>query len=130
MKTTKYVQHEARQLFRWCRVDGKLQEDRVLEVSNRVLQSKRRGYFRLLSCFYRLVKLESAKHSAEVQSAAPLPFNLARKLQGGLADLYGPNLTIRFAREPALIGGIRIKVGSDVYDGSVQSRLQALERCF
>ena len=35
-----------------------------------------------------------------------------------------------FAQNPALIGGMRIKVGSDVYDGSVQARLAALQESF
>jgi F0F1-type ATP synthase delta subunit len=29
-----------------------------------------------------------------------------------------------------LIGGLRIRVGSDVYDGSIQARLKALEESF
>jgi len=35
-----------------------------------------------------------------------------------------------FAHSPALIGGMRVKVGSDVYDGSVQARLATLEARF
>jgi F-type H+-transporting ATPase subunit delta len=47
-----------------------------------------------------------------------------------LSALYGQGLDISFAQNPALIGGLRIKVGSDVYDGSVQSRLAALQESF
>ena len=39
-------------------------------------------------------------------------------------------LNISFAQNPRLIGGLRIKVGSDVYDGSVQARLDALSQSF
>ena len=39
-------------------------------------------------------------------------------------------LNISFAQNPALLGGLRIKVGSDVYDGSVQARLEDLEESF
>jgi F-type H+-transporting ATPase subunit delta len=48
-------------------------------------------------------------------------------LQQGLTRVYGPGLNTSFIHRPALIGGMRIKVGSDVYDGSVQARLAALE---
>ena len=42
----------------------------------------------------------------------------------------GIALNLSFGENPALIGGLRIKVGSDVYDGSVQARLAALEETF
>jgi F-type H+-transporting ATPase subunit delta len=35
-----------------------------------------------------------------------------------------------FAENPALIGGMRVKIGSDVYDGSVRAALEALEERF
>jgi F-type H+-transporting ATPase subunit delta len=127
MKTSKQVKGEARQLFRWCLVGGTLQKHRAREVSTMLLRSKRRGYLQVLTCFYRLVKLESSNHTAQVQSAVLLGFDLAHRIHGGLTDRYGQGLAIQFAQDPALIGGIRIKVGSDVYDSSVQSRLRALE---
>ena len=36
-------------------------------------QSKPRGYLAILSHFQRLVKLDHARHTAEVESAMPLP---------------------------------------------------------
>ena len=44
--------------------------------------------------------------------------------------MYGPELNTSFADNPALIGGMRISVGSDVYDGSVKAGLAALENSF
>jgi F-type H+-transporting ATPase subunit delta len=44
--------------------------------------------------------------------------------------MYGPAIQTEFSLNPALIGGMRIKVGSDVYDGSVQSQLATLEKSF
>ena len=130
MKTTKQARREATQLFRLCLVNGSLDEGRVREVVERVLEGKRRGYFALLSYFHRLVKLERARHTAEVESAAPLPAELQASVQADLQSVYGPRLNILFAHRPALIGGMRVQVGSDVYDGSVQAGLAALEKRF
>jgi len=47
-----------------------------------------------------------------------------------LGRVYGPGLIFDFRQSAALIGGMRIKVGSDVYDGSVQARLNALVESF
>jgi F-type H+-transporting ATPase subunit delta len=43
---------------------------------------------------------------------------------------YGPGLTTSFVENPELIGGMRIQVGCDVYDGSVRARLEALAKSF
>jgi len=130
MKTTKQAKREAAQLFRLCLVDGLMDEGRVRQVVQRVMEGKRRGYLTLLSFFHRLVKLERARHTAEVESAVPLPADLQANVESGLTRAYGPRINIQFAHRPALIGGMRIKVGSDVYDSSVRSKLAALERSF
>ena len=96
----------------------------------RVIEGKRRGYLAFLSFFQRLVKLECARHTAEVESAVPLPADLRATVEAGLQSAYGLRINILFAHRPELIGGMRIKVGSDVYDGSVRSGLAALETTF
>ena len=121
---------EAKQLFRLCVLNGSLDEGRVRQVVQRVIESKRRGYLVLLVRFQRLVKLDHDQHTAEVESAVPLPADLRASVQAALQSVYGPGIDILFAHRPALIGGMRVKVGSDVYDGSVQSGLAALERNF
>ena len=130
MKTSKQTIREAKKLFRLCVPNGSLDEGRVRHVVQRVIDSKRRGYLVLLSRFQRLVKLDHDRHTAKVESAVPLPADLRASVQAGLERVYGPRIDILFAHRPALIGGMRVKVGSDVYDGSVQSGLAALERGF
>jgi F-type H+-transporting ATPase subunit delta len=59
-----------------------------------------------------------------------LPAGLQASVQAGLEHAYGQGLTTTFTENPGLIGGMRVRVGSDVYDGSVQARLAALEESF
>jgi F-type H+-transporting ATPase subunit delta len=40
--------------------------------------------------------------------------------------IYGDGLATSFRENADLIGGMRIKVGSDVYDGSIRRKLEAL----
>jgi F-type H+-transporting ATPase subunit delta len=130
MKTTKQVRSEAKQLFRLCLVNGSLDEDRVRQVVQRILESRRRGCLSLAVHLQQLVKLDRSRHTAEVESATPLPDDLQASVQDGLVRVYGPRIVTSFAHSPALIGGMRIKVGSDVYDGSVKAGLAALEKSF
>jgi F-type H+-transporting ATPase subunit delta len=77
-----------------------------------------------------LVKLERAQHAANIESATPLPSDLRIEILASLVRRYGPGLTSTFTILPSLIGGVRIQVGSDVYDGSVLARLTAIEGSF
>ena len=130
MKTTRKARREATQLFRLCLVNSSLDEGRARQVVQQIVATRPRGYLATLSRFRRLVKIETARRVAKVESAWPLPADLQARVQTGLASLYGPGLSIVFADNPPLLGGMRIRVGSDVYDGSVQARLAVLEQSF
>jgi len=128
MKGTKQIRREGRQLFRLCLVDGLLDASRVRQVVQQLLQSKRRGYVALLTEFQRLVRLDCEGHTAAVQCAAPLPADLESIVRARLENVYGPTINILFESRPELIGGMRVKVGSDVYDGSIKQGLAELEK--
>jgi F-type H+-transporting ATPase subunit delta len=130
MKITKQARREAKELFRSCVVGGLLDENRVRQAVQQVLQTKPRGYIAILTHFLRLIKLDIERRTARVESATSLSPDLQTQIQTGLARLYGKGLDISFAQNPELIGGLRIKVGSDVYDGSVQGRLAELQESF
>ena len=130
MGANKQAKREARQLFRLCLVNSLLDENLVRQVAQRVVAARRRNCRDVLAFFLRLVRLDQARHIATIESAAPLPAELQAATQASLMRLYGPGLATSFACRPSLIGGMRIQVGSDVYDGSVQARLAALEKSF
>ena len=130
MMTTAQIKREAKRLYQLCLADGSLNENRATQVVRQVIGSKRRGSMALLMHFQRFVRLDLEAHSANVETAAPLPPDLQADVQARLKDLYGPAIQTEFSLKPALIGGMRIKVGSDVYDRSVQSQLASLEKSF
>ena len=130
MKISKQARREAKELFRACVSNGLLDENRTRQAVTRVLDAKPRGYLTILSHFQRLVKLDIERRTARVESAVPLPPDLQASVQNSLARVYGAGLKISFAQNPALIGGMRVKIGSDVYDGTVQARLAALKESF
>jgi F-type H+-transporting ATPase subunit delta len=130
MKVSKQARRGAKELFRDCIVNGVLDENRVRNVVGKVAQLKPRGYIAILSHFHRLVKLELERRMARVESATPLSPEVQAEVTSRLGKLYGQGLNISFAQNPALLGGLRIKDGSDVYDGSVQARLEGLVESF
>ena len=128
MKTNKRSRRLARQLFQLSLVAGKLDHDRVRQVARRLGQGSERGSLAVLSEFQRLVRLDLARHTAVIESAEALTDEVRRVVEAELTRLHGADLGISVAINPALIGGMRITVGSSVYDGSVRGRLNALER--
>jgi F-type H+-transporting ATPase subunit delta len=126
MKISKEARRTSRQLFRACMVDGKLDESRVRTVVNGVASSKPRGYIGMLDAFSRLVANEVSRQRALVESASALSPATQSELQASLSKKYGRQLTLDFSVNPELLGGIRVKVGSDVWDGSVKARLEGL----
>ena len=130
MRTKKQARRTAKQLFRLCRVNERLDEARIRAVVEQVSATGRRDCQAILTHFLRLLKLDRAQHAANIESAAPIPSDLQIDILASLAHRYGPGLTTNFSIRPSLIGGVRIQVGSDVYDGSVLARLAAIEGSF
>jgi F-type H+-transporting ATPase subunit delta len=130
MNRVKQARRDAKQLFRQCLADGSLDEGRVRRVVERVAVTRNRNRLKVLAEFLRLVKFDTARHTATVESAVPLEPGMQDGVRAELSRAYGPRLNTSFTLDPTLIGGMRIRVGSDVYDGSVKNRLAALEASF
>jgi F-type H+-transporting ATPase subunit delta len=130
MKSNKRAKRQAKQLLSLCHVEGRLDEDRTRQVVQRVIATGRRDGPAILAYLLRLVRLDLAQHAANVESASPLAADLQSSIQASLLRRYGPGLNTTFALRPSLIGGMRIQVGSDVYNGTVLARLAAFEKSF
>ena len=130
MKTRRQTLREAKRLFRLCMVDGMLDEDRVRQVVQSVIDSGRQGSLKILSRFHRLVRIEREAHSAKIESPGPLPDQVRTSIESDLTRLYGRGLLTSYGDDPTLLGGVRITVGSDVFDGTIKARLEELEDKF
>lgn len=127
MKLSRETRRQARELFDLALVNGRIDDNRVRQIVDGVVASKPRAYLALLKELTRLVRLEAEKHHAIIESASALDAAETKKLDASLRSRFG-EITTEFRENPALISGIRIKIGSDVWDNSVAARLQALEQ--
>ena len=130
MKISKQAQRDARQMFRICVVNGVLDETRASQCVKLLSDKKPRGYVEILSRLHRLVKLDVAKRTAKVESATVTTLEQQAGIKTDLEKRYGAGLNVSHAVNPSLIGGLRIQVGSDLYDGSVKTRLEKLANSF
>jgi F-type H+-transporting ATPase subunit delta len=117
----------AKRLVRLSRVNGSLDAERVHEIVQRIVAARRRDWMPTLVAFQRQVRLDRAAHHAAVESGAPLPPDVQIDVERRLSQRYGPGLVTSFTTNPDLIAGIRVRVASDLYDGSLRGRLARLE---
>lgn len=130
MKISKEVQAQARRLVRLCLgEDGLLQEDRVRLVAARLQQEKPRNYLALLTAFTDLIRLEQARRTATITSAVPLTPEEQAAIRAKL-DARTAGLQYKWLVDPALIAGMTVRVGDEVTDASVRSRIERLSRIF
>ena len=93
-----------------------------------MIEQKPRNYLKILDAYKRLLRLEVEKRSATIESASELAPEAAASLVQNLRRKYGLDLTMKIVVNPDLLGGMRIRVGSDVWDSSVRNRLQRLQQ--
>jgi len=126
MKLSKEARKLSKQLFRESFTNGALDSAKVGSVTDTVIRAKPRQYIGVLKEFARLIRLEAARRHATIESAADLEAAEKTAILNTIRAKYGADVTSEFKTVPALIGGLRIQVGSDVVDASVRSRLDRL----
>jgi F-type H+-transporting ATPase subunit delta len=130
MKVTKETRRFARELLRASYSNGALDQAKIASLVQTVIASKPRNYIRALEYYRRLLRLEVEKRHARIESASALSPATTSEIVANLKARYGGDLTTEFVVNESLIGGMRVRVGSDVWDGSVRNRLQRLAEQF
>lgn len=127
MKISRDARNQARKLFQVCAPGGQLDPERTRAVVAQIIQDKPRGCLQVLSRLQKLVSLAIEQGSIDIASATRLDDD-GGGIFASLEERFGPALEKDYHVEPELIGGLRIRRGSDVWDGSVAARLQQLKR--
>jgi len=130
MKISKIAAATARRLFGLCQVNGQLDDDKLRDLVSKLIASRPRDYRAILSALTRLTRLEERRRAVVVESATELTATEREKVSVDLAKDYGNNLNIEYKINLDLIGGLRVKAGDDVLDGSVQGRIDRLQKAF
>lgn len=128
MKISKEVQAQARRLMRLCiGADGLMDEAIVRQVADKIAADKPRNYQALLTAFTELVRLERAAHTATITSAVPLTAAEQTAIQAKL-NARQAGLNYEWQVDSSLIAGLTVKVGDNVTDASVRTRIEQLTK--
>jgi F-type H+-transporting ATPase subunit delta len=97
---------------------------------NLVLLMVRRGrpgaIDRMIERFTELLRRHRGIALAEVRTALPLDDGQRAELVSRLRTISGSQVEMDEAVDPDLIGGIAVRIGDQLYDASVRSRLERL----
>ncbi len=126
MKVSKDALRNARQFLRLTLRHGTVDLATAKTIVDKVIEVKPRHYLAILTAYHRLLRLELDKRHAIVESATEVSAEEQATITADLQTRHGADVTAEFRTNADLLGGIRVKLGSTVWDGSVKSRLEAL----
>lgn len=130
MKISKTAAAAARRLFGLCQTGGRLDDAKLRQVIARLVESKVRDYRSILAALHRLTRIELERRKVTVESAVEIDDATRQRVVAGLVEKYGSELDVHYQVTPSLLGGLRIRVGDDVFDGSVQGRIDRFASAF
>jgi F-type H+-transporting ATPase subunit delta len=128
MKVNKEIRRLSREMLRASFTDGQLDSGRIASLVDSLVARKPRNYVDVLKNYRRLLRLEVEKRRARIETASEVDREATSKVIENLKKRYGDDLTTEFVVNPQLLGGMRIRVGSDVWDGTVRNRLERLQQ--
>ena len=130
MKISKTAAAAARRLFGLCHSEGRLDDSKLRQVIAGLVESKVRDYRPILTALQRLIRIELDRRKVLIESAVEMDEPTRQRVVAGLTEKYGADLEVRYQIAPSLLGGLRIRVGDDVFDGSVQGRIDRFASAF
>jgi F-type H+-transporting ATPase subunit delta len=122
----KKAQQFARQLFKMSVVNGAVSPDRVAGVLQYIEKHKVANPLMVLKAYSRLIASELAKGEAVVEHAGAINATTLSSIAAAMTKKYSRPVTASAKPNPALLAGLRVQVGDDVYESSVASQLAAL----
>lgn len=116
----------AKQLFKLSLVNGTVSPEQVAGVLGYIEKHAPHHPLQLLKLYHRLIAAELAKSKAIVEHAGPVSDTTLKAIEAAMTRKYGHAVAASAKASPALLAGLRVRVGSDVYESSVAGQLANL----
>lgn len=126
MAANKQTKLLAKQLFKLSVVDGAVSSDRVAGVLGWIDKHQPRHPLALLQQYHRHIATELAKSRAVVEHAGQVGEATLKQIEAAMTKKYSRAVTAVAKPNADLLAGLRVRIGSDVYESSVAGQLAAL----
>jgi F-type H+-transporting ATPase subunit delta len=122
----KQIQQLARQLFKLSFAGDELSADRVAGVLAYLERHRPAHTIAVLKGYQRLIAAEVARSQAIVEHAGPIGDPILVSIAGAMTKKYARKITSLAKRNDALLAGLRVRVGDDLYESSAAGQLATL----
>ena len=122
----KQIQQLARQFFKLSFANGVISATQVAGVLEYIEKHRPAHSMAILKAYQRLVAAEVARGQAVVEHAGPINSAAVDAIASALAKKYGRPITAIEKRNDALLAGMRVRIGDDLYESSVAGQLATL----
>jgi len=126
MAVDKQTKLLAKQLFKLSLVNGVVSPEQVAGVLGWVEKHSPRRSVALLRAYQHRIAIELAKSRAEIEHAGPVADTVLKSIEAAMSKKYSRSIAATAKANPKLLAGLRVRVGSDVYESSVAGQLAAL----
>jgi F-type H+-transporting ATPase subunit delta len=126
MRADKKTKLLAKQLFKLSVVNGAVSPEQVTGVLGYIEKNAPRQSLALLQLYHRAIAAELAKSSAVVEHAGPVSEATLQSIAAAMTKKYSRPVAASAKANPKLLAGLRVRVGSDVYESTVAGQLATL----
>ena len=99
-------------------------------LAKRAVVARERTFAQTIEGYVTLAAAQKNRVVATVRVAQPLTDDQRDRLRAALARQVGREVAIQEVIDPDILGGVRVELGDEVFEGTVSGRLEAARRLF
>ena len=122
----KQIQQLARQFYKLSFSNGVISAEQVAGVLEYIEKHRPASSMAVLKAYQRLIAAEVARGQAVVEHAGPIDSAALDAIAAAMSKKYGRAVTAVEKRNDALLAGVRVRIGDDLYESSVAGQLATL----
>jgi F-type H+-transporting ATPase subunit delta len=104
--------------------------DPTIVLAKRAVAARERTFGQTIEGYVTLAAAQKNRALATVRVAKPLSSDQRNRLSAALSKQIGREVAIQEVVDPDILGGMRVEIGDEVFEGTVSDRLEAARRLF
>lgn len=130
MATYQSLEAYARKLVELSIENGFISSQKVAAILKVLESTKIRHIKKILEIYFKKIKAELQKEEMKVIHAGPFSADNIEKLHHHFSNYYKRKLKSKSEENKSLLGGFQVMVGDDIWDASIQGKLQTIHKQF